>query len=96
MAKGARSREYFGCVEWLLDAGVVSICHCLNFPELPLTGNYDESKYKLYAADTGLLIAMLDEEAGEDLRKNPATVPGHFPPIHCRRESCKKPPDECG
>ena len=70
VAHGARSREYFGCVEWLLDAGVISICHCLNFPELPLTGNYDESKYKLYIADTGLLIAMLDEEAGEDLRQN--------------------------
>ncbi len=70
VAKGARSREYFGCVEWLLDAGVISMCHCLNFPELPLTGNYDETKYKLYLADTGLLIAMLDEEAGNDLRKN--------------------------
>jgi len=68
--KGARSRKFFGRVEWLLDAGVISICHCLNFPELPLTGNYDESKYKLHVADTGLLIAMLDEEAGEDLRKN--------------------------
>ena len=32
IAKGARSREYFGCVQWLLDAGVISICHCLNFP----------------------------------------------------------------
>ncbi len=70
VAKGARSREYFGCVEWLLDAGIISICHCLNFPELPLTGNYDESRYKLYVADTGLLIAMLDEEAGDDLRRN--------------------------
>ncbi len=70
IAKGARSREYFGCVQWLLDAGVISICHCLHFPELPLKGNYDESKYKLYIADTGLLIAMLDEEASDDLRKN--------------------------
>ncbi len=70
VGKGARSREYFGCVEWLLDAGVISICYCLNFPELPLKGNYDESKYKLYVADTGLLIAMLDEEAGMDLRRN--------------------------
>ena len=35
-----------------------------------MTGNYDEAKYKLYIADTGLLIAMLDDEAGEDLRKN--------------------------
>ncbi len=68
--KGARSREYFGCVQWLLDAGVISICHCLNFPELPLKGNYEESKYKLYIADTGILIAMLDEEAVLDLRTN--------------------------
>ncbi len=70
ITKGARSREYFGCVQWLLDAGVISICHCLHFPELPLKGNYDESKYKLYIADTGLLIAMLDEEASDDLRRN--------------------------
>ena len=47
---------------------MVNICHCLRFPELPLRGNYDETKYKLYFADTGLLVAMLDEEAQEDLR----------------------------
>ena len=70
VAPGARSREYFGCVQWLLDAGVISICHCLHFPELPLKGNFDAEKYKLYLADTGLLIAMLDEEAGNDLRRN--------------------------
>lgn len=70
VAPGARSREYFGCVEWLRDAGVVSVCNCLNFPELPLKGNYDETKYKLYCADTGILIAMLDDEASTDLRKN--------------------------
>ena len=35
----------------------------MNFPELPLQGNYDETKYKLYFADSGLLVAMLDEEA---------------------------------
>lgn len=70
VAPGARSREYFGGVQWLLDAGVISICHCLNFPELPLKGNSDMSKYKLYLADTGILIALLDEEAGNDLRQN--------------------------
>ncbi|MBP5640603.1 MAG: ATP-binding protein [Victivallales bacterium] len=70
ISSGARSREYFGCVEWLLDAGVASICHCLNFPELPLKGNIDEQKFKLYIPDTGLLVAMLDDEAGADLRIN--------------------------
>lgn len=70
VAHGARFRDYRGCIEWLNDAGMVNLCYCLNFPELPLKGNYDETKYKLYFADTGLLVAMLDEEAQEDLRAN--------------------------
>lgn len=70
VAKHARSRDYLGCVEWLLDSGLLSICYCLQFPELPLKGNYDPSKYKLYVADTGLLLAMLDEEARDDLLRN--------------------------
>ena len=70
VAKNARSREYTGCIEWLIDAGVVMECLCLNYPELPLKGNTDESKYKLYYPDTGLLVSALDDEAQEDLRLN--------------------------
>ena len=70
VASGARFKDYRGCIEWLDDAGITNICYCLNFPELPLKGNYDETKYKLYFADNGLLVAMLDEEAQEDLRTN--------------------------
>ena len=70
VASGARFKDYRGCIEWLCDAGMINICHCLNFPELPLKGNYDDLKYKLYFCDTGLLVAMLDEEAQEDLRAN--------------------------
>lgn len=70
VAKSARAREYQGCIDWLKDTGIVNVCYCLNFPELPIKGNCDESKFKLYFADTGLLIASLDEEAQEDLRAN--------------------------
>lgn len=70
VAKNARSRDYIGCVEWLKDAGIVNICYCLNNACLPIKGNYDESKYKIYYHDTGLLMANLDDEASEDLRKN--------------------------
>ena len=42
----------------------------MQVPELPLGGNYDDTKYKIYFKDTGLLIAMLDEEAQDDLRVN--------------------------
>ena len=70
ISKNARSREYTGCIEWLIDAGVITECNCLFFPELPLKGNADESKYKLYYPDTGSLVSALDEEAQEDLRVN--------------------------
>ena len=70
VASGARFKDYRGCIEWLFDAGLINICYCLGFPELPLKGNYDETKYKLYLKDTGLLVAMLDEESQDDLRAN--------------------------
>lgn len=70
VASGARFKDYRGCIEWLSDAGIVNICYCMNYPELPLKGNFDETKYKIYFADSGLLVAMLDEEAQEDLRAN--------------------------
>ena len=40
VAKGARFHDYGGCIDWLQDAGIVKKCYCLNFPELPLKGNY--------------------------------------------------------
>ncbi len=70
IARGARAKDYLGCVEWLADAGMINICHCMSFPELPIKGNVDESKFKLYFADTGLLVASLDEESQIDLRAN--------------------------
>ena len=70
VASGARFKDYRGCIEWLRDAGIIQICYCLNSPDLPLKGNYDDSKFKLYFFDSGLFVAMLDEEAQEDLRAN--------------------------
>lgn len=70
VASGARFKDYRGCIEWLIDAGIVNVCYCLNFPELPLKGNYVDDKYKLYFADSGLLVSMLDEESQDDLRAN--------------------------
>lgn len=57
-------------VDWLISAGIVNACYCMDTPSLPLKGNYNPDNYKLYFADTGLLIGSLDEEAQEDLRAN--------------------------
>ena len=42
----------------------------MNFPELPMRGNYDEKKFKLYFSDVGLFVASLDDESQEDLWVN--------------------------
>ena len=70
VASGARFKDYRGCIDWLKDTGIINLCYCLNTPELPLKGNYDDLKFKIYFADTGLLVAMLDDEAQDDLRAN--------------------------
>jgi hypothetical protein len=70
VASNARFRDYRGCIDWLKDAGIINVCYCMQFPELPLKGNYGETKYKVYFADSGLLVSMLDDEAQEDLRVN--------------------------
>lgn len=70
LERNARFREYSGCIDWLVDANVILKCDCLNYPSLPLKGNVDESKFKLYYSDTGLLVSSLDDEAQDDLRVN--------------------------
>lgn len=67
---GARSREYVGVIEWLENAGIVNVSYSMEHPNLPLKGNYNPDNYRLYFADTGLLIGSLDEEVQEDLRNN--------------------------
>ena len=49
---------------------------------LPLKGNVEEVKFKLYYPDTGLLMSALDEEAQEDLRLNKNLV---FIRVRCMR-----------
>ena len=67
---GARSREYVGTIDWLSNAGIINISYCMEVPELPLGGNYNPDNFRLYFADTGILIGSLDDEAQEDLRNN--------------------------
>lgn len=59
--KGGRSKEYKGSLQWIEDAGIVRRCYNLHSPELPFSGNAIQSNFKIYMADTGLFISMLDE-----------------------------------
>lgn len=65
--KRGDARKFGGALLWLQDAGIVNFCHCLAALELPLEGNAIPEKFKVYMADTGLLVSMLGYETIEDI-----------------------------
>lgn len=54
---GARGRDYRDAVAWLVDAGLVTKVPRVSKPGIPLTGYADETYFKLYLLDVGLLGA---------------------------------------
>ncbi len=57
----AVSRDYRDAITWLEEFGLINLCLNLNSLELPLDGNADDDIFKMYVADTGLFVAMLEE-----------------------------------
>lgn len=70
LKKGARSRDYADAFFWLDESRTVNVCYAATTPNIGLKLNRDDSKYKVYLADTGLLIShAFDEDViyGEQL-----------------------------
>ena len=59
--KGGRGRDYAGSLQWIEDAGIVRRCYNMRITELPLDGQRIPSEFKVYMADIGLLVSMLEE-----------------------------------
>lgn len=59
--KGANAAQYIGSLQWIEDAGIINRCYNLSIPELPLEGNAIDDVFKVYMADMGLLISMLED-----------------------------------
>lgn len=57
---GARAKEYELALSWLIDCGLVYQIHRISKPDIPLKGYVDNSAFKLYTVDVGLLAAMGD------------------------------------
>lgn len=62
IAKNAKGREYKTSIEWLEDYGLISLCHNLSSPEIPFDSFSNNDIFKIYVNDTGLYIAMLDDD----------------------------------
>lgn len=65
--KTARSNQYVGSLQWLEDTGLIRRCYNLTLPELPLEGNACHDKFKVYMADTGLFVGMLEDGTERDI-----------------------------
>lgn len=67
--KGGRASQYIGSIQWLEDAGIIRRCYNTKITELPLEGNAINECFKVYVADIGILMAMLDYGTQADILK---------------------------
>ena len=58
---GGRGRDYAGSLQWTEDAGIIHRCYNTEITELPLDGHRIKSEFKVYMADIGLLVSMLED-----------------------------------
>ena len=58
---GGRGRDYAGSLQWIEDAGIIRRCYNTEITELPLDGHRIRNEFKVYMADIGLLISMLED-----------------------------------
>ena len=65
--KRGTAAKFESCLEWIEDAGLIYRCSNLTTPQLPLAGNADPSTFKIYMADTGLFVSMLDDGTQFDI-----------------------------
>lgn len=55
---GARARDYRSAITWLVQAGIATKVPRVSKPGIPLSAYADESAFKLFALDIGLLCAL--------------------------------------
>ncbi|MCL2607462.1 MAG: AAA family ATPase [Methanomassiliicoccaceae archaeon] len=66
LRKGSKTREYFDSITWLNESKIVNMCYRNSDPSPALNLNLDEHTFKIYMADTGLLItASFNSNVGD-------------------------------
>lgn len=65
--KRSTAARFAGSLQWVEDAGITVRCRNLSITELPLDGNAIEDQFKVYMADTGLFVSMLEDGTQFDI-----------------------------
>lgn len=64
---GGNARFYNNSITWLEDSGLVNKVYRLKTFDIPLRAYKDQTSFKLYFMDTGLLLAMYEENLYSDI-----------------------------
>lgn len=56
--QGARAREYEVALQWLIDCGLIYKINRITKPKIPLSAYQDNSAFKIFITDIGLLGAL--------------------------------------
>ncbi len=72
LRQGARAKDFELAIQWLVECGLLLVCHRVKEPRLPLIAYQELPVFKLFLLDVGLLAAMagLDQRVllkGDDL-----------------------------
>lgn len=70
VSHGAKARDYVGCHEWLVDAGIINVCYNLKKLETPFELYKCDDYFRCYYVDHSLFIASIDNEDRNMIVKN--------------------------
>ena len=65
--KKGTKKEFIGSIEWLEEFGIIKRCYNLSKMEKPLGAYVEDDKFKVFVADIGLLISMIDERVDAEI-----------------------------
>lgn len=68
--KKSSIEKYEEAIQWLIDYGLISLSYNLSVLENPLEGNKINNIFKIYMADSGLLIACLEDGTSSEILLN--------------------------
>jgi predicted AAA+ superfamily ATPase len=74
--KGANKRDYESAIEWLTASNLAYRCDLVKKVEIPFKAYAEESKFKLYLSDVGLLSSVLEIQPTDILLDKPFIYKG--------------------
>lgn len=92
--KGARGRELDDALRFLVDAGLVMKVNRISAPGIPLAAYADESAFKLFCVDVGLLGALAGIDSSAVLEGSSLFT--HFKGAMAEQYVCQQLVADCG